>query len=144
MIPSRHIAENPARILIVDDERDNREFLEIVLAREGFLITTAASGEEALAAVAQQAPDLILLDLMMPGMNGYEVAAKIKGDLATKDIRIVIVSALDDRNSRTLAQNAGADDFFTKPMGRAEVCERVKALLASVPASGPRAVPSEP
>jgi DNA-binding response OmpR family regulator len=130
MKPDSGGVEDPASILIVDDERDNREFLQIVLAREGFLIRTAASGEEALTAVAQQPPDLILLDLMMPGMNGCEVATKLKGDVATKHIRLAIVSALDDHKTRTLVQAAGADDFFTKPMGRAEVCQRVRDLLS--------------
>ena len=123
------IADHPARILIVDDERHNRQLLEVMLAPEGFLLLTAASGEEALAMVAQQPPDLILLDIMMPGMDGYQVAAKIKGNLATKNIPVIMVTALDDRNARMLGLSAGAEDFLTKPVDRAELCVRVRNLL---------------
>jgi len=119
-----------ARILIVDDDRDNRELLEIILRREGFQTLTAAGGEEALVATAQGPwPDLILLDVMMPGMTGYEVAAKLKGDLATKDIPIIMVTALDDQRTRTLARTAGAADLLTKPVASAALCACVRKLL---------------
>jgi DNA-binding response OmpR family regulator len=127
--PSPSIAGRPVRILIVDDERDNRELLELVLAWAGFLILTAASGEEALTTVAQQPPDLILLDVMMPGMTGYEVAAKIKGNIATKSIPVIMVSALTDRKARTLGLSAGAEDFLAKPLERAELVSRVRNCL---------------
>src|SRR4029077_16514755 len=97
MNPSPDIADHPARILIVDDERLNRQLLEVMLAPEGFLLLTAASGEEALAMVAEQPPDLILLDLLMPGMDGYQVTARIKGNIATKNIPVIVITALDDR-----------------------------------------------
>ncbi len=100
-----------------------------MLAPEGFHLLTAASGEEALAMVAQQPPDLILLDIMMPGMDGYQVAAKIKGDLATKSIPVIMVTALDDRSARMLGLSAGAEDFLSKPVDRAELCVRVRNLL---------------
>ena len=131
MSRNSHVAGHRARILIVDDERDNRELLGIILGHEGFVIVTAASGEEALVAVAHQPPDLILLDVMMPGMDGYELALKIKGDSATKNIRIIIMSALDDRNARTLAASAGADGFFSRSMRREELCAGVRQQLAS-------------
>lgn len=131
MNPSTDIAESPARILIVDDERDNRALLELILVREGFLVVSTANGKDAIAAVAHERPDLILVDMMMPGMDGYEVAAKIKGDPATKNIQVIIFSALDDRAARMLALSSGADDFFTKPMDRAELCARLRAHLAS-------------
>ena len=113
----------------MDDERHNRQLLEVMLAPEGFLLQTAASGEEALAMVAQQPPDLILLDIMMPGMDGYEVTATIKGNLATRNIPIIMITALDDRDARMLGLNAGAEDFLTKPVDRAELCVRVRNLL---------------
>jgi signal transduction histidine kinase/DNA-binding response OmpR family regulator len=119
----------PACVLIVDDERHNRELLEIMLKPEGFLLLSAATGEEALALVARQPPDLILLDVMMPGMDGYEVAARIKADPATKHIPVVMLTALDDRNARMLGLNAGAEDFLTKPVDRPELSVRVRNLL---------------
>ncbi len=122
-------SDNPARILIVDDEPVNRQLLEVMLAPEGFLLFTAANGEEALALVARQPPDLILLDVMMPGMDGYSVASRIKGDPNTKNILIVIVTALDDRDARMKGLKAGAEDFLTKPVDRAELSVRVRNLL---------------
>ena len=129
MSPSPDIADHPACILIVDDERQNRQLLEFMLAPEGFRLLTAASGEEALAIVAQQPPDLILLDIMMPRMNGYQVTGKIKDNLATKNIPVMMITALDDEHSRMLGLSAGADDFLTKPVDRAELCVRVRNLL---------------
>ena len=118
-----------ACILIVDDERPNRQLLEIMLAPEGFLLLTAASGEEALAIVARHPPDLMLIDVLMPRMDGYEVAARIKGDLATRNISIILISGLDDRDARLLGRSAGAEDFLTKPVDRAELCMRVRKVL---------------
>jgi len=129
MIPRPDIADHPARILIVDDERHDRQLLEGMLTPEGFHLLTAASGEEALAIVAQQPPDLILLDIKMSGMGGYEVATKIKGNLATKNIPVIMVTSLDDRDARMLALGAGAEDCLTKPVERAELCMRVTNLL---------------
>ena len=122
-------ADEPACVLIVDDERHNRELLEIMLKPEGFVLLSAASGEEALALIARQPPDLILLDVMMPGMSGYDVAGKIKSDPATKNIPVIMLTALDDRNARMLGLNAGAEDFLTKPVDRAELSVRVRNLL---------------
>jgi signal transduction histidine kinase/DNA-binding response OmpR family regulator len=122
-------ADDPACILIVDDERHNRELLEIMLKPEGFLLQSAATGEEALALIARQPPDLILLDVMMPGMSGYDVAGKIKSDPATKNIPVIMLTALDDRNARMLGLNAGAEDFLTKPVDRPELSVRVRNLL---------------
>jgi PAS domain S-box-containing protein len=118
-----------ARILIVDDERNNRQLLEIMLSPEGHIILTADSGEEALAIVAEQPPDLILLDIMMPGMDGYQIVAAIKSDATTKHIPVILITALDDRGARMLGLNAGAEDFLAKPVDRAELCVRVRNLL---------------
>ncbi len=129
MNPGPGLADRPARVLIVDDERHNRQVLEVMLSSDGHLLMTAASGEEALAIVAQQPPDLILLDVMMPGMDGYQVAGAIKGSPATKSIPIIMVTAMDDRDARMLGLRAGAEDFLTKPVDRAELCVRVRNLL---------------
>jgi signal transduction histidine kinase/DNA-binding response OmpR family regulator len=121
--------ERPACVLIVDDERANRDLLKVMLAPEGFLLLTASSGEEALALLAHQPPDLILLDVMMPGMDGYEVAGKIKGNPDTSSVPIIMVTAMDDHKARLLGLNAGVEDFLTKPVDRAELRLRVKNLL---------------
>ena len=129
MNTSATIAGHPVRVLVVDDQSDNREVLQIVLECEGFVILTAGSGEEALASVAAQSPDMILLDVMMPGMDGYEVAAKIKGNPATKNIPILMITALDGPKARMRALSAGAEDLLTKPFGGAELCARVRNIL---------------
>ena len=118
-----------AQVLIVDDERANTQVLEAMLAPEGYRLTTAASGEEALTLIKNDPPDLILLDIMMPGMSGYQLAARIKGPVGTRNIPIIMVTALDDQEARILGLGAGAEDFLTKPVDRAELCVRVRNLL---------------
>lgn len=118
-----------ARILIVDDEPHNRQLLKVMLAAENVVLQTAVAGEEALALMAEHPPDLVLLDVMMPGMDGYEVAAAIKGNEATKSIPIIMLTALDDRDARMRGLNAGAEDFLSKPVDRAELLVRVRNLL---------------
>lgn len=118
-----------ATILIVDDEPKNRSLLEVLLKPEGYLTVTANSGDEALAMVAEKPPDLILLDVMMPGMDGYDVAAKLKANPATRNVPVIMLSALDDRGSKLAGLSAGAEDFLTKPIDRAELWVRVRNLL---------------
>jgi DNA-binding response OmpR family regulator len=130
MKPIPDVADHRACILIVDDERQNRDLLEAMLKPEGFYLLTAASGEEALAMVAKQPPDLILLDAMMPGMDGYHVAAKLKSTPATKHIPIIMVTALDSRDARMHGMSAGVERFLTKPVDRTELYDRVRALLS--------------
>jgi diguanylate cyclase (GGDEF)-like protein len=118
-----------ATILIVDDEPRNRDLLEALLKPEGYITVTANSGEEALAMVAEKPPDLILLDVMMPGMDGYDVAAKLKASPATRNLPIIMLSALGDRGSKLAGLSAGAEDFLTKPIDRVELWVRVRNLL---------------
>jgi two-component system cell cycle sensor histidine kinase/response regulator CckA len=122
-------AEHQPRLLIVDDERNNRQLLEVMLAPESFLLLSASSGAEALAIVARQPPDLILLDVVMPGMDGYQVAAAIKGAAATKKIPIIMITAQDDCAARIKGLLAGAEDVLSKPVDRAELSVRVRNLL---------------
>jgi diguanylate cyclase len=124
----------PARILIVDDSADNSELLQIMLDWEGFVTTIAGSGEEALASVAATPPDLVLLDLGLPGLNGYEVTSQMKGDLATKDIPVMIISGRGDDATRLRILSAGAVDFLLKPVARADLCQRVRSALRLQPA----------
>jgi CheY-like chemotaxis protein len=119
----------PPRVLIVDDERANRQLLEIMLEPEGYELSVATSGEEALASVARQPPDLVVLDIMMPGMNGYVVTSRLKANPATRHIPVLVLSSLDDRNSRTHGAGAGADGFLAKPVNRRELCELVRTML---------------
>ncbi|MES3022661.1 MAG: EAL domain-containing protein [Pseudomonadota bacterium] len=121
-------AATPA-ILIVDDELLNRKLLEALLRPEGYRTACAASGAEALAAVALNAPDLILLDIMMPDMDGYQVATALKSNPATSNIPIIMVSAHGDRGERLAGLDSGAEEFLTKPVDRAELWLRVRNLL---------------
>jgi DNA-binding response OmpR family regulator len=121
----------PARVLIVDDERANQQLLEIMLEREGYDLSVATSGDEALAMVARHPPDLVLLDIMMPGMNGYVVTARLKANPATRHIPVLMLSSLGDRSSQAHGLGAGADGFLSKPVDRRELCDRVRAVLAA-------------
>jgi PAS domain S-box-containing protein len=129
MNPDTTTSGRPARVLIVDDDRKDRQLLEVMLAQEGYTLLTAASGEEALATLARQPPELILLDIRMPGMDGYQVMAKLKAHVATRSIPVVMVTTLNDHDATMIGLNAGAEDFLTKPIDRAELCVRVRNLL---------------
>ena len=119
----------PAHILIVDDEQHNRDLLTVLLAQEGYVLATATSGAEALASIYCDAPDLVLLDVMMPDIDGYEVARRIKGNSATRNVPVIMVTARDDQESRLLGLDAGAEDFLTHPVSPAELVARVRNLL---------------
>src|SRR5476651_194901 len=123
------MASQPAMLLIVDDEIQQRKLLETLLRHEGYQIVSAASGEEALRLVAQQPPDLILLDIMMPGMDGYEVAHQLKGNQATANIPIIMLSALSEPDARVSGLETGAEEFLSKPVERVELWLRVRNLL---------------
>ena len=119
----------PATILIVDDEPANCRLLEALLRPEGYLTLSASNGAQALMMVARQAPDLILLDVMMPEMDGYQVAALLKADPVSSNIPIIMVTALSDRDTRIAGLKAGAEDFLSKPVDRTELWLRVRNLL---------------
>ncbi|NWC74974.1 EAL domain-containing response regulator [Pseudomonas sp. P7759] len=118
-----------ATLLIVDDEPQVRKLLETLLHHEGYQTVSASSGEEALQVVAQQPPDLILLDIMMPGMDGYEVASQLKSDDVTAGIPIIMLSALSDPGARVSGLESGAEEFLSKPIERIELSLRVRNLL---------------
>ncbi|MEO6748378.1 MAG: response regulator, partial [Casimicrobiaceae bacterium] len=119
----------PAYILVVDDDARNRKLIEAMLKSEGYRVETAHGGMQALASMAHEKPDLMLLDVMMPDMTGFELAGKLKLDPATRGIPIIIVTSLNDRASRIAALNMGAEEFITKPIDRAELWVRVRNLL---------------
>ena len=118
-----------ARVLVVDDILSNVKLLEAKLAAEYFEVITAYNGEQALARVASDAPDIILLDVMMPGMDGFEVCRRIKSNAKTTHIPVVMVTALDQPSDRVTGLDAGADDFLTKPVDDMSLFARVRSLV---------------
>jgi two-component system cell cycle response regulator len=118
-----------ARVLIVDDIAANLRLLEAKLLNEYYEVAVAASGEEALAAVPRWMPDVVLLDVMMPRMDGYEVCRRLKADPATAHVPVVMVTALTDQAERVRGLEAGADDFLSKPVDDATLFARLRALL---------------
>ncbi len=116
------------RILAVDDNPVNVKLLEAVLAPLGYTLISAASGEEALAKVAAARPDLVLLDIVMPGIDGYEVCRRLRADPATRFLPIVMVTASPEQE-KVRAIDAGADDFIPKPFDKSELVGRVRSLL---------------
>ncbi len=117
-----------SRILIVDDDPFARESIEALLFKEGYHLTFAEDGHQALKKAGEIIPDLILLDVMLPDMDGFEVCQKIRNDPVLFEIPIIFITALDDRDSLHEGIRAGADDFLSKPYDRTELRLRVKTI----------------
>jgi len=115
-------------ILIVDDEMVSRYTVEVLLAQEGYTLVFAECGEDALEKAVKLIPDLMLLDVMMPGMDGFEVCQRLRANPRLAELPIVMITALDDRDSRLRGIEAGADDFMSKPFDRAELRARVRTI----------------
>jgi putative two-component system response regulator len=124
-----HPNTESARILVVDDHPSSRMTAVALLSLEGYEVLEADSGPQALACVARGKLDLVLLDVMMPGMDGYEVCRRLKQDEQTRLIPVVFVTALDDRRARLRGIEVGGDDFLTKPFDQLELSARVKSLV---------------
>jgi len=118
----------PLHVLAVDDDTTNLLVIEKMLKPHGCTVETASSGQQAIDAVWKRLPDVILLDVMMPGMDGFEVCRKLKGSETTRLVPIVIVTALQEREDRIKGIEAGCDDFLSKPIDRLELLARVHAL----------------
>jgi len=118
-----------AKILVVDDTPQNVKLLADLLKAKGYEVTAAADGATALAKLAAETPDLVLLDVMMPGLTGYDVCRKIREEPKTALLPVVLVTALDPQQERVKGIEAGADDFLSKPINQAELFARVKSLL---------------
>ncbi|MBP7704261.1 MAG: PleD family two-component system response regulator [Caulobacter sp.] len=117
-----------ARILVVDDIEANVKLLEAKLTAEYYEVLTAMDGPTALAMAASEKPDIVLLDIMMPGMDGFDVCRRLKDDVATRHIPVVLVTALDGRGDRIAGLEAGADEFLTKPIDDVMLFARVRGL----------------
>ncbi len=128
-LPLQDADLSSASVLVVDDNEQNLELLVAYLEDLGCRIATAADGIEAVSAVESNAPDLILLDVMMPRMSGFQVCSKLKSDPATREIPIIMVTALNEVSDIERAVESGADDFLTKPVHKIELITRVRSLM---------------
>jgi DNA-binding response OmpR family regulator len=119
------------RILIADDNQQNAELLEAHLDGGGFETKLVMNGEDTLAAARDWKPDLILLDVMMPKLSGFEVCQRLRANAPTRDIAVLMITALDQPTDVERAVDVGTDDFITKPINKTELLLRVRALLES-------------
>lgn len=119
----------PIKILIVDDQSSNIRLMETLLQAEGYQTISASNGREALTLAAVEKPDLILLDIMMPDMDGFEAVKHLKADPLSQSIPVIMITALDDQETKLRALEAGAEEFLTKPVVRVDLTMRVRNLL---------------
>lgn len=124
---------NKPKILIADDIKQNVKLLRVILTASEYDVVEAYDGEEALAKARDEHPDLILLDVMMPKVTGYEVCQKLRADEITKHIPVIMITALHEMDDRIKGIEAGADDFISKPFNKAELLARIKSLLRMRP-----------
>ena len=117
------------KVLVVDDTPANVKLLADLLKVKGYEVATAANGDEGLAKVASEQPDIVLLDIMMPGKSGYDVCRTIRANPDTALLPVVLVTSLDPNQERVKGMEAGADDFLQKPINQQELFARVKSLL---------------
>jgi two-component system cell cycle response regulator len=127
--PSAHAHAGTARVLVADDEPMIVDALALGLRSKGYEVVTAASGAEAIRKATEEYPDLVLLDVRMPDVNGYEVTRQLKGDLRTLHIPIILVTGLTDAHDKAIGLEAGADEFLSKPVDQAELLVRISSIL---------------
>lgn len=126
---AREKSTSPAKLLVADDNHQNCELLDAYLSEAGYQVDMVYDGQQTLDYVRKSPPDLILLDIMMPKVSGYEVCQRLKADPQTEHIPIIMVTALAEMGDIEKAVNAGANDFLTKPVNKLELTTRVKTLL---------------
>jgi two-component system phosphate regulon response regulator PhoB len=129
-------------VLVVEDEEDIRELVSYTLLKEGYQVTSVASGEEALAIATAQPPDLILLDLMLPGVDGLTVCQRLRSNPATAGVAIVMLTAKGEEPDIVTGLNVGANDYITKPFSRNVLTARVRAVLRNIAPKGEAGTPA--
>jgi len=120
---------DPSKILIVDDEFDIRLALSTILEAQGYTTTAVGCAKEAFASVHQEHPDLVLLDIRLPDLNGFEVCHQLRVQPKTALLPVILVTALNPHKEKVKGIEAGADDFLTKPINKAELLARIRSLL---------------
>ena len=131
LLQVKTMSEKPIRILIADDNQANCELLEAYLAQVDCEVAFAVDGQQTLEQVASFQPDLILLDVMMPKLSGFEVCQQLKANADTRKIMVLMVTALNERGDIERAVDAGTDDFLSKPVNKVALIMRVKKMLAT-------------
>jgi twitching motility two-component system response regulator PilH len=118
------------RILVVDDSPTEVHVLKAMLEKNGYAVLTATSGEEGISIAKQQKPDLVLMDVVMPGLNGFQATRQLANDAATKAIPVIVVTTKDQETDKVWAMRQGAKDYIVKPVRERDLMERVKALVS--------------
>ena len=132
-MPTADASSRPPRVLIAEDDPPSAELLEAYFSETDYQTQTAADGEETLRKVQQWQPDLVLLDVMMPKISGFEVCKRLRSNPATRETTVLMITALDQPSDVDRAVEAGTNDFLTKPINKTELLLRVRSLLQSQP-----------
>ena len=119
------------RVLLIEDEPNIVEAISFILSRDGFTVHTHQDGETAMAKVRAQRPDMIILDVMLPGRSGFDILRDLRSEDATRDLPVLMLTARGQAKDRDLAAQLGADVYMTKPFSNAEICAQVRAMIGS-------------